>query len=268
MDIERFRTSGRRAVGGDLPVAGLTLGHDLAAGGASASSPVTGSGPSVASTVGHGAADAGAGPAGGRAVARQRRAHRGRCGLVVGAGAGATAALGVPGDQRTRRIMQAGVCVLRRWVDPDDVTLTGAYPWSSQAAGGAARGGDAGTRTSRSRRATRSIAASRRTRSRRTTSSSRSSATAAPGARRRCATSSSGRAIGRTADLERLGAKLLDRGRHHRLHGESEDPAVERAQPWSSTSAFEERKLAVELDGFRYHSSPESHAVDLSGRTT
>jgi very-short-patch-repair endonuclease len=166
----------------------------------------------------------------------------------------------------TRRSQQASVCVLRRWVDPADVTSH--------------RGIAVVARPLAVLRAAVTLERGRRRHGVRFVD--RCKQIRAVGAvelqlafqrnRGTWGTTSMRDILERTgdrahSDLERLGAKLLtDAG----ITGFTVNLKirVSNGRGMEIDIGFKQRKLAIELDGFQYHSSPESHAVDLERQNT
>lgn len=161
----------------------------------------------------------------------------------------------------TRRSLQAGVCVLRRWVDPDDVrTHRGVSVVSKPLAVlRAAVTLERGRRGHGVRLLDRSKQTNAMTAHDLELSFRRNRGTWGTAAMRDLLERTSDRAH---SYLERLGAKLLDEAG---IRGFTVNLRIRLSTGLSMELdiGFEKRKLAVELDGFRYHSSPESHAIDL-----
>lgn len=166
----------------------------------------------------------------------------------------------------TRRTVQSGVCVMRRWVDPVDVTKH--------------RGVAVVTKPLAVLRAAITLEQGRRghgvrliDRTKQTKQvSAHELRTTFQRNRGTWGTTVMRELLERTGDrahsnLERLGAKLLtDAG----LTGFVVNLAIRlpSGRRMEIDIGFEARKLAIELDGFQYHSSPESHAVDLERQNT
>jgi very-short-patch-repair endonuclease len=161
----------------------------------------------------------------------------------------------------TRRTVQDGVRVLRRWVDPGDVTMH--------------RGVSVVSKPLAVLRAAVTLERARRGHGVRLIDRCKQvKAVTEPDLehafrrnRGTWGTTAMRQLLERTGDrahsnLERRAAKLLkDAG----ITGFSVNLAI-----WLSTGrrmeldiAFKAQKIAIEIDGFRYHSSPESHAIDL-----
>lgn len=161
----------------------------------------------------------------------------------------------------TRRSVQDGIRVLRRWVDPGDVTTH--------------RGVSVVSRPMAVLRAAVSLERGRRGHGVRLIDRSKQidAVTAADlelafrRNRGTWGTAAMRQLLERTGDrahsnLERLGVKLL---KEAGITGFSVNLPVRLStgRRMELDIAFKARKIAIELDGFRYHSSPESHAIDL-----
>jgi very-short-patch-repair endonuclease len=164
-------------------------------------------------------------------------------------------------DSTTRRTLQSGVCLLRRWVDPYDVTSH--------------RGVTVLARPLALLRAAVVLDRARRGQGVRLIDRSKQQDVVSEldldEAFRRnrgtWGTTTMRDLLERTgdrahSDLERLGVRLLTEAGidgfvvNLRLRLSS-------GRPVELDIAFEEERVAIELDGFRYHSSSEAHAADL-----
>lgn len=166
----------------------------------------------------------------------------------------------------TRRSQQASVCVLRRWVDPGDVTshrgiVVVARPLAVLRAAVTFERG-------RRRHGVRFVDRCKQTK----VVGTAELQLAFQRNRGTWGTTSMRDILDRTgdrahSDLERLGAKLLtDAG----ITGFTVNLKIRlsNGRGMEIDIGFKERKLAIELDGFQYHSSAESHAVDLERQNT
>jgi very-short-patch-repair endonuclease len=161
----------------------------------------------------------------------------------------------------TRRTVQDGVRVLRRWVDPGDVTMHRGVSVVSKplAVLRAAVTLERGRRGHGVRLIDRCKQVKAVTEPDLEHAFRRNRGTWGTTAMRQLLERTGDRAH---SNLERRAAKLLkDAG----ITGFSVNLAI-----WLSTGrrmeldiAFKAQKIAIEIDGFRYHSSPESHAIDL-----
>lgn len=164
-------------------------------------------------------------------------------------------------DNVTRRSQQAGVCVLRRWVDPDDVTchrnlmvlsrplavLRAAVTLEHARRGHGARLIDRSKQLKTVTEADLELAFRRNRGTWGTT------------AMRELLVRTGDRAH---SDAERRAAKLL---KEAGITGFVVNLTIRLATGRSMELdiGFRKRRLAIEIDGFRYHSSPESRAIDL-----
>ncbi|BAK33225.1 hypothetical protein MLP_02110 [Microlunatus phosphovorus NM-1] len=161
----------------------------------------------------------------------------------------------------TRRTIQDGVQVLRRWIDPADVTTYRGVPIVSKplATLRAAVTLERGRRGHGVRLIDRSKQTKAVTEEELELAFRRNRGTWGTTAMRRL--------LERTGDsahsnLERLGVKLL---KEAGITGFAVNCWVRLAtgRRLELDIAFKDRKIVIELDGFRYHSSAESRAIDL-----
>lgn len=166
----------------------------------------------------------------------------------------------------TRRSQQAGVCVLRRWVHPGDVTMHRGVAVVSKPLAVLR----AAVTLERGRRGhgVRLIDRSKQTKQ----VSAHELRVAFQRNRGTWGTTAMRELLERTGDrahsyLERLGAKLLTEAG---ITGFVVNLAIRlpSGRGMEIDIGFKERMLAIEMDGFRYHSSPESHATDLERQNT
>ncbi|HEY5979852.1 MAG TPA: hypothetical protein VIT41_09470 [Microlunatus sp.] len=165
-------------------------------------------------------------------------------------------------DGSTRRTLQSGVCLLRRWVDPYDVTnhrgvTVLARPLALLRAAAALE-------RARRRHGVRVIDRAKQqqvvTAIQLNEAFQRNRGTWGTTAMRDLLERTGDRAH---SDLERLGVRLLTEAG---ITGFVVNLAIRLSSGRAAELdiAFEEKRLAIELDGFRYHSSSEAHAADLA----
>ena len=161
----------------------------------------------------------------------------------------------------TRRSQQAGVCVLRRWVDPGDVTCHRNLTVLSKplAVLRAAVTLEHGRRGHGARLIDRSKQLKTVTEADLELAFRRNRGTWGTTAMRELLARTGDRAH---SDAERRAAKLL---KEAGITGFVVNLTIRLAtgRTMELDIGFRKRRLAIEIDGFRYHSSPESRAIDL-----
>jgi very-short-patch-repair endonuclease len=164
-------------------------------------------------------------------------------------------------ETTTRRTVQSGICLLRRWVDPYDVVVHREIPILGRPLSvlRAAVALDRARRGHGVRLIDRSKQVDAVSGAQLFEAFERNRGTWGTTTMRSLLERTGDRAH---SDLERLGVRLLTEAG---IVGFVVNLAIRLANGRTAELdiAFEEQRVAIELDGFRYHSSSEAHAADL-----